>query len=381
MTVRQRAVLMPARGCECDSCPFYLANPAAAEPMCSGCNTDCAYCSCSRAEAANPHPAPCGQCPIRCGSRSDIHDWMGDVGGTLTFDDVDLADLELPAGLPRYIPQVDTKELAELDAELGWPAYAVGLRRVFSPATWQVMPGYRDRTAAQALGLRAGQLAVLVCYGKDPLVEAFWTRRWQLAEQLAAQAWDLVLAPNFSAYGNFPRAEQLLNYRRNLLIAQELGEAGVPAVPNIYSFRLEDLQRYEAWLQRTEPPAVAVNLQTQRSDDTFYQLVLPGLIYLGQALPETTKIIVTGSSRSSRIGELLEIFDHRLHLVSQNALLYARHGAVMTSQGRRDVHAYTADAFAANVRHYAALLDGAATGTAADGEPPAPSLAEWRGAG
>jgi hypothetical protein len=93
-------------------------------------------------------------------------------------------------------------------------------------------------------------MAVLVGYGEDPLVEAFWARRAELdlVARLAEQRWDLVLAPNFSMYANQPRAEHLLNFRRNLLVAAELAAAGVPAVPNIYWARKEDLDRYLAWV-------------------------------------------------------------------------------------------------------------------------------------
>ena len=119
----------------------------------------------------------------------------------------------------------------------------------------------------------------------------------------------------------------LINYRRNLLIAQEMIDAGIPAVPNLYSFRLEDLRRYETWLERHRPAGVACNLQTQRTDDVFYELLLPGLTYLAQILPPETKFIATGSSRTSRIAELLGLFGDRLHLVSQNPIQYARHGA------------------------------------------------------
>ena len=67
-------------------------------------------------------------------------------------------------------------------------------------------------------------------------------------------------------------------------------------------------------------------------------------------------MIVTGSSRADRIATLVELFGDRLHLVSQNPLQYARHGAEMTAQGRVDRHARVEDLFAANVRHYAGLL-------------------------
>lgn len=95
--------LAPAPGCDCARCPFFEGNAQAPEPVCSGCNSTCAYCGCARSEAASRGEAGCGQCPIRCGSRTDIASWMRDVGGTVTFDDVAL-DTALPAGLPRFIP-------------------------------------------------------------------------------------------------------------------------------------------------------------------------------------------------------------------------------------------------------------------------------------
>lgn len=351
------ALPIPAAGCDCRVCPFFIDNPAAVEPVCSGCNTDCAYCGCARAEA-DADGTGCATCPIRCGSRTDISGWMRDVGGTLLFDDIAI-DGRLPAGLPRFTPMVDGSGIPELDADLHWPAYAVGLRRVFSPTTASIYPRFRDTTAAAALGLRPGQFAVLVGYGEDPLVEAFWTRRHvdRLAYQLHAQGWDLVLAPNYSMYGNQPRTEHLINFRRNLLIAAELASAGIAAVPNLYWFRLEDLDRYLHWLADTTPPAIAVNLQTFRTDADWERMALPGLTYLASALPADLPVVMTGASRAHRIRTLVDLFGARLHLIAQNPLQYARHGAVMTAEGRVDQHAQLGDLFAANVRYYATQLD------------------------
>lgn len=350
---RRLPLLVPAAGCHCAVCPFYTGNPRAAEPLCSGCNSDCAYCGCARAGGGSR----CGQCPIRCGSRVDISAWMADVGGTFAFDDVTL-EVAVPAGLPRFTPQVDGHDIPGFDADLGWPAYGVGLRRVVSPATSGIVPKFAGRTAHAALGLRHGQLAVLVGYGEDPLVERVWTRRHALIPLLAAQAWDLVLAPNYSMYGNQPRAEQLLNFRRNLLIAADLAAAGVPAVPNLYWFRKEDLDRTLAWCDDVQPTAVAVNLQTFRTPADWEQMALPGLVYLAGRLAATTRVLLTGSSRADRIGVLRALFGDRLHMVSQNPQQYARHGALMTPAGRVDQPANVADLFAANVRYYAGLLDG-----------------------
>ena len=343
------AVIAPAAGCKCKVCPFYISNPAAAEKLCSGTNTDCAYCGCTRAGGG------CGQCPVRCGSRVDIEAWMADVGGTLAFDDIRV-DVALPV-LPRFIPQVDGHDLAGFDAGLRWPAYGIGLRRVLSPETLRIYPRFDGVTAHETLGLGEGQLAVLIGYADDPLVEALWTDRRRLIPAIAAQRWDMVLAPNFSLFGNQPRAEHLLNFRRNLLVAAELAAQGIPAVPNLYWFRLEDLDRYLTWCQQTSPPAVASNLQTLRSD-ADWEFGLAGLTYLAQNLAAGVKVFITGASRRDRIATLVELFGARLHLVSQNALQYARHGALMTADGRVDNPARPAELFAANVAYYAGLLDG-----------------------
>jgi hypothetical protein len=352
---------LPGRGCDCRSCAFWAGpdgtgGPATVEPLCSGTNSSCSYCGCARTEVGSPQGA-CGQCPIRCGSRTDITAWMTEVGGTLGFGDITL-DCTLPAGLPSFVPQVDGSNIPQMDAELGWPAYGIGLRRVFSPATHEIYPRLRGRTAHEALGLRSSQLAVLVGYGEDPLVEAFWTRRHTrgLIEQIAAQGWDLVLAPNYSIYGSWPRTEHLLNMRRSLLVAKELCDAGVTAVPNVYWYRLEDLRRWAAWITETAPTAVAINLQTVRQGGEWESWTEPGLYWLAEHLREGVRVILTGLSRADRLALAVQLFGQRLVVVSQNAYQYALHGAVMTEQGRVDVHARSSDAFATTVRYMAGLL-------------------------
>jgi Domain of unknown function (DUF4417) len=252
----------------------------------------------------------------------------------------------------------DGSAVTKLDASLNWPAYGVGLRRVFSPDTHTLYPRFTEQTARQALALKPHQKAVLVGYGEDPLVEAFWTRRQRdnLVERIAEQQWDLVLPCNFSIYGDWPRTEHLLNMRRCLLLAQEFAEAGVPVVPNVYWFRLEDLERYLAWVEDAPPPAIAINVQTVRDNSTWDTWERPGLHLLAANLPEDMPVILTGLSRTNRIAEMVELFGSRLTLISQNPHQYALHGAVMTAHGREDVHARPEDAFAATVQYMASLL-------------------------
>ncbi|MCK9871344.1 DUF4417 domain-containing protein [Nocardiopsis dassonvillei] len=353
---------VPERGCDCSACPWWSGpdgngGPATVDPLCSGSNSDCSYCGCSRAEADAPSGA-CGTCPIRCAGRDNLRDWTADVGGTLTFDDVTLRDHTLPA-LPGYIPQVDGTAVTELDEHLTWPAYAVGLRRVFSPRSHTIYPRWRDGAKAHdLLRLQPGQLAILSGYGEDPLVEAFWSlrRRDRLIETIVDQGWDLVLACNYSVYGNWPRMEHLINMRRSLLLASEFAEAGVPSVPNLYWYRLEDLERWAEWVNERTPPAVAINAQTMRTAADWDTWLLPGLHWLAAHLPVDLPLIITGLSRPDRIGTVVGLFGARATLINQTAQAYALHGEIMGPQGRQKVHARSSDAFRRTVGYFASLM-------------------------
>lgn len=358
--------LMPGAGCDCRSCPFWAGNPNAPEPVCSGCSAACSYCGCARARAvpaAGDARGGCARCPVRCGSRTDIAAWMSDIGGTLTLDGIRVPGA-LPAGLPAFIPQVASiPAIRRLDEHLRWPAYAAGLRRVFSWRTHRVYPKLEGRTARDVLGLADGQLAVLAMYGDDPLVEGWWTwRRVRgLAAEIAAQQWDLVLGPNYSVYGDQPRAEHLINMRRSVLAAAELAAEGVTAVPNLYWYRLEDLRRWASWITGDAGlAAVAVNVQTMRTRRDWDTWLYPGLCWLAENLPAALPVILTGLSRPDRIAAAASLLGSRLVIVSQCPYQYSAHGAVMTPGGRADLHARPADAFAVSVRYAASLLDGGA---------------------
>ncbi len=354
-------LLTPAAGCDCRTCPFFADSPGAAEPICSGRNAGCSYCGCAQAEWSAPSGA-CRECPVRCGSRVDIHQWMADVRGTLLFDDIP-APAPLPNGIPGFIPAVDGVATA-LDAQASWPAYAITMRRVFSQRTNTLTAMWQTGTARDVLRIPDERLVVLSGYGEDPLVEAFWTHRRQVYPLLAEKAFDLVLAPNFSMYANQPRTEHLLNFRRNLLVAAEMIEAGIPAVPNIYWLRKEDLDRYLAWADDVEPDALAINLQTFRHEtDDWRGIVLPGLAYLADRLPSDIRLVINGTVTPQRVTQLCTLFDRpRLVFLSQRQIQMARHGEVMRPDGTvAQLYARPEHAFAASVANTAALIDSIAT--------------------
>jgi Domain of unknown function (DUF4417) len=324
---------------KCESCPFLQ--------ICGGWNTECSYCGCTR---------DCSKCSVRCARRLDAGLWVRDVEG-LGFEDLRWTHRPLP-DLPRFIPQVDGHRLSAFDEGLSWPAYAVGLRRVFSLSTGKLRRAWQGRTAREVLRAPDGTKLVLAGYGTDPLIERFWTNqhREALFDAVASLGFDLVLAPNYSVYGNQPRFEHLLNIKRNALVAARFWQAGVPAVPNIYWYRHIDLERQLEWIRREQVAAVAVNLQTFRSK-ADWAMAEEGLRFLAAELPPGSRVFATGCSRAGRIALLRDLFPD-LVLVSQNAQAYARHGAVMTREGRKQTHGRTEELFFANVRFYSRLMEG-----------------------
>lgn len=339
------------------------------EPICSGDNPENGYVFCSRQHRSSPDPAACQACSIRCGSRFDIIDWMRDIGGTLSFDDLVLAQPDWPDVPTNYWAQVDDGDMTDFHEAADHDAYAIGFRRVFSEDSFSFMKRWRAGNPAHQV-MRVGDArTLLVGYGTDPLVEKFYSRRWadDLYTDMAGMGWDVILVPNPSMYLNQPAVEQLINYRRSLLMACELQQAApdTVVVPNVYWRRKEDLDRWLDWIEDNEPVAMGTNLQTFRWDDWWDDLIVPGMAYIAARLDQAgldTRWVCTGASRQDRVRQLRSFLGDRLVVVSQNALQVGRRGGVMrvgTGDGKReDLKLAAPHAFAENVREYRLLVDG-----------------------
>lgn len=360
--------LTPAAGCNCAACPFYTGNPDAPEPVCSGRNTSCSWCGCSVRNTHLPRgpvdSTPCATCAVRCGSRSDISGWMGDIGGTVTFDDIRLSRWPWDERLPTFVPLLDSSASAtKMGQRFAWPAYGVPLRRVISRT-----PGRSGELALQPRWERDGahacldldphrQAAVLVGYAPDATLERFWQRRHAdgLIERIAAMGFDLVTTPDFSVFADQPRSEHLLNMRRTLVVADELDTAGVRTAPTVYAYRLEDLRRWRDWIVDTEPPLIFTPKHTLRGNEEWRRWAEPHLRYLAGELDAagvTTRVLVSGVSSAQRVADLRRWLGDRLVLASQQPLQLAMQGRLATDRSRTTHDAHRADLFAANVRRY-----------------------------
>jgi hypothetical protein len=112
-----------------------------------------------------------------------------------------------------------------------------------------------------------------------------------------------------------------------------------------------------AWAEDVSPPALAVNLQTFRTEDDWVGTALPGLTYLSACLSDQTKLVFTGGTRPNRLADLGRLFADRWWYVSQKPVQAARHGRQLTAEGEAAVYARPEDLFASNVRFAAGLVE------------------------
>lgn len=329
--------------------------------LCSGPNSDDSYAGCARA-AAPILEGGCGECSVVCSSRVDVADWIADVGGTMTFDDIEL-DQSHFNGLPGLIPQTDGSPAGAFHEAAHPSSWAIGMRRVFSPTTWRLTPKWDGSSAHEAMGLPAGTGTVLVGYGTDPVVENWWARHQadNLVQRTTNVGFDVVLSPNYSLYGNWPRSFHLLNFRRNLLIAQRFSDAGQLVAPNIYWYRLEDLVRYDRWMRDTSPRLLASNLQTTRQQADWDSFILPGLTWLAAKTPKDIHWVFVAGGNVARLRTVLDLFGpERVTIITQKIWQTAAHGETLTEDGKwAATYAKPLDSFTASYE----LLNAWITGT------------------
>jgi hypothetical protein len=255
----------------------------------------------------------------------------------MTFDDINL-DQSAWKGLPILIPQTDGSPAGSFHALAKPDAWAIGMRRVFSKDSWELMPKWSGANIVdEAMGLPAGTPTVFVGYGTDPVVEKWWSQRLRdkLVARTAQIGFEIILAPNYSLYGNWPRTFHLLNYRRNLLVAQEFSDAGQLVAPNLYWFRVEDLERYRRWAEDTQPKVVAVNLQTFRTKADWEDFMLPGLTWMSLMMPKNIHWVFVTGGNVARLQTIVKLFGaERITLVTQKPWQTAAHGEVLNKEGR-----------------------------------------------
>lgn len=290
--------------------------------ICGGPSPDCAFCACEGVR-------PCRSCGIRCAYREDEPEWLADVGGTLELHDVSWTKLPLPDGLPRYIPVIKPRRGLP-----PWPAYAVPLDKLLVDGGRRFSQRWLRETPQVNCGLPPSTRMVASLLGPDPEIEGFWQYQFRggLLDQLAAMGFDLVIAPNYSVYGDQPRYEHLLNLKRSLLIAERMRQRGIFAVPNLYPWRRVDMERLGEWAERVGLDVVGHNCQTYQ-EPREWEAALVRLTLLRRYMPSNIVWFFSGVSSRERMQVLARLFP-RSYFLSAQAYMTAVHGRRITVDGR-----------------------------------------------
>ena len=261
---------------------------------------------------------------------SNLHDWIADVGGVLDLDYRPTRRVEV--ALPRYVPVLE-RQARGLQLP-PWPAYALHLHSVLTPKRLQL--------AACAEDLRAyfrvphTTRFVLLCYGRDRLMEELWAMRDRAAliDKLSRAQFDLVLSPNFSVYASQPRMTHLFRIRMAHLFYREMLEAGIPVLPHVYFGTSEDITRWAEWFADSPTvTAAACNMQTV-TDPGFREFILAGLQRIRALAGRPLRFIISGPSSAQRIRDVLSalgpdtiITNAKPHQTAAKHRLLARDGS------------------------------------------------------
>jgi len=229
--------------------------------------------------------------------------------------------------LPRYIPCVSPRNF--LTGALDFAAVAVPLDTVVSAAAQSTRRGLRIR---DRLGLSPQTRLIIAGFANDRLLERAWVRRHRILGELADLRPDLVTGFGYSVYGCDPRLEHMYNMKRSLVTYQLWQAFGVPAVPCISWFSVDDLHRWCVWLhENTSVVTVAIDLQSADTSAAWEEAV-SGLEFLHNNAPSTVSYLINGVANPNRVAALAQLTP-RLHLCNQYPLLMAVQGHVTRTVG------------------------------------------------
>ncbi len=228
----------------------------------------------------------------------DLLRWIATVRG-LCFDDV-IAQPGECFDLPAYVAGIDGGGCGYVGGgRLEWIALTLG--DVFSSK--QLLAGC-ECDIREKLQVSEGTKVVLLGIGKDDLLERMWGARGRVMDTIAGLNFDLVTAFNYSIWHNEPRFEHLVNLKRSLLTFEMLQDLGVPVIPHVYWYNRADLQRWAEWLHASPVRAIALNLQTGKSQ-RVWEMLLEGVQWIGQAFPRHLEYLVIGPTTFERMRSVL----------------------------------------------------------------------------
>lgn len=273
-----------------------------------------------------------GNCDEVCPNHPEYFERLAEVGN-IRFDDLNLVT-QRRVRPPLYVPHVPHKYIRQ--ATLCSPWVSVSLYQLLRRGGLVVQD---EMGLRNMFNLAPNTQIVLRGVDEDENLERYWATRKRdgLVERLRGLGPLLIIAPNFSHFGNVPRMDNLWNRRRQLLCVEEMVDAGLNVVPHLNDIVPGDWALWHSYL-RDNPTIrlVAKEFQTRcRARDEGARAVAR-LAELQDRLGRELHPIIVGGAQFT---ELLAERFHRFTILDSRALLGAfnRHRFVFDG-GRGRLH-------------------------------------------
>jgi hypothetical protein len=200
----------------------------------------------------------CHICTRVCREQTSLSG-QGDSAGqhlrtTRSLSEINLSQVHWADWTPPAFVPTGTHELG---ADTVSPVIAVTLDRLLSISRQDTSDGLVAAERRRRLGieLRAPDKATLIAvlHGDDPTLRSFWNRdRRQLLAHLRLLGFAAATGPTFSVVMN-PRErlpfENHLSLRQHHQVVQEIADAGLVPIPNLYSAGSANEAELGAWLR------------------------------------------------------------------------------------------------------------------------------------
>jgi len=207
------------------------------------------------------HPYRAGDDDV-CPANPEFAAMLAEVNG-LMFEWLDVIH-QRRTGLPLYVPHL-SHQYGRL-YPLPWPVVALTPYQLFRRPNGRYQMVVEGAAELREF-FRLAPETRIVLRGTDldrPL-ETYWAHRRidEAAEQIALIGVDLMVAPNFSHFGDATRTDHLYNRKRQLICAGELNRAGVNVAPHLSAAVDADWEFWGCYLaERPEISVVAKEFQT-----------------------------------------------------------------------------------------------------------------------
>lgn len=231
---------------------------------------------------------------------SDLSKWLADIKN-VGFDDIIAKPTEL-FELPPFIPVI-RRGSYKMMSNVTPPFVAVSIGSIVNKKNLDVLEG----DVRSKFGISPNSKIILLCFGKDELIEKIWTQKTDIFPKISRLNFDIVTGINYSIWYDQPHAERLINLKRSLITFSEFQELGVNAIPHMYWSGRKDILRWCKWISDNKDiNIIAIDPQTER-DNKVWNKTIEDLSFFVANLDRKIHFLITGPSTFKRISELKSV--------------------------------------------------------------------------